>query len=59
MWTDDAGLAAAERRIDDWESSLAERAERSRALSQRLSGLTASAPARTAPSRRRWTPPAR
>ncbi|WP_319460168.1 YbaB/EbfC family nucleoid-associated protein [Micromonospora sp. RTP1Z1] len=43
MWTDDAGLATAGRRIDDWEASLADRAERSRALAQRLSGLTASA----------------
>ncbi|WP_406044925.1 YbaB/EbfC family nucleoid-associated protein [Micromonospora sp. NBC_00898] len=43
MWTDDAAFAAAGRRIDDWESSLAKRAERGRALSQRLSGLTASA----------------
>ncbi|SCL30906.1 YbaB/EbfC DNA-binding family protein [Micromonospora rhizosphaerae] len=43
MWADEAGLDAAQRRIDEWESSIQARAERSRALSERLSGLTASA----------------
>ncbi|MFC4149625.1 YbaB/EbfC family nucleoid-associated protein [Micromonospora mangrovi] len=48
MWTDDAGLAAARRRVDDWESSLAERAARSALLAERLTGLTGTA---TSPDR--------
>lgn len=43
MWSDEAGLPAAGQRIDNWESSLARRAERSQALSARLAALTATA----------------
>lgn len=48
MWTDEAELAAARRRVDDWESSLAERAARSAALADRLARVTATA---TSPDR--------
>ncbi|MFC7712290.1 YbaB/EbfC family DNA-binding protein [Micromonospora lupini] len=43
MWADDAALDATERRLDEWESSLAERAERARTLSARMQNLTGSA----------------
>lgn len=43
MWDDDAGLDAAQRRVDQWESSLVERAAKASALSQRLAALTARA----------------
>lgn len=43
MWADEARLDAAQRRIDDWESSLATRATRTRELSARLGTLRATA----------------
>ncbi|WP_233578705.1 YbaB/EbfC family nucleoid-associated protein [Micromonospora sp. BL4] len=43
MWADDAALEAAGRRLDEWESSLAERAARATALSARLQALTGTA----------------
>ncbi|WP_433534046.1 YbaB/EbfC family DNA-binding protein [Micromonospora sp. CA-249363] len=43
MWADDAALDAAGRRLDEWESSLAERAERAKALSTRVQELTGTA----------------
>lgn len=43
MWGDEAGLDAAQRRVDQWESSLAECAAKSGALSQRLARMTATA----------------
>ncbi|WP_433112490.1 YbaB/EbfC family DNA-binding protein [Micromonospora sp. CA-246542] len=43
MWADDAALDAAERRLDEWESSLAERAERAKTLSGRMRELTGTA----------------
>ncbi|MGN9893401.1 YbaB/EbfC family nucleoid-associated protein [Micromonospora sp. L31] len=46
MWTDDAALDAAERRLDQWESDLAERAERAeraKSLSAQVQALTGTA----------------
>ncbi|WP_406070315.1 YbaB/EbfC family DNA-binding protein [Micromonospora sp. NBC_01638] len=43
MWADDAALDAAGRRLDEWETSLAERAERAKTLSARVQGLTGTA----------------
>lgn len=43
MWGDDAELDAAQRRVDQWESSLTERAAKASALSQRLAGLMVTA----------------
>ncbi|MET8364795.1 YbaB/EbfC family DNA-binding protein [Micromonospora sp. NPDC005194] len=43
MWADEAALDAAGRRLDEWESSLAERAERAKTLSARMQDLTGSA----------------
>ncbi|WP_406064184.1 YbaB/EbfC family DNA-binding protein [Micromonospora sp. NBC_00860] len=43
MWADDAALDAAERRLDEWESSLAERAERAKTLSTTMRELTGTA----------------
>ncbi|GAA4562699.1 hypothetical protein GCM10023176_04990 [Micromonospora coerulea] len=43
MWTDEATLNAAERRLDQWESDLAERAERAKSLSARVQALTGTA----------------
>ncbi|MEU8153124.1 YbaB/EbfC family DNA-binding protein [Micromonospora sp. NPDC048986] len=43
MWADDAALDAAERRLDEWESSLAERAERAKTLSATMRELTGTA----------------
>ncbi|MET8280274.1 YbaB/EbfC family DNA-binding protein [Micromonospora sp. NPDC005174] len=43
MWADDAALDAAGRRLDEWESSLAERAERAKTLSTRMQELTGTA----------------
>ncbi|MGC4835225.1 YbaB/EbfC family DNA-binding protein [Micromonospora vinacea] len=43
MWADDAGLDAAERRLDEWESSLAERAERAKTLATTMRELTGTA----------------
>ncbi|MGW3855854.1 YbaB/EbfC family DNA-binding protein [Micromonospora arida] len=40
MWADDAALDAAERRLDEWETSLAERANRAKALSATMRELT-------------------
>ncbi|MEU5909422.1 YbaB/EbfC family DNA-binding protein [Micromonospora sp. NPDC047527] len=43
MWADDAALDAAGRRLDEWESSLTERAERARTLAARVQALTGTA----------------
>lgn len=43
MWADDAALDAAERRLDEWESSLAERAERAKTLPATMRDLTGTA----------------
>ncbi|WCN79206.1 YbaB/EbfC family DNA-binding protein [Micromonospora sp. LH3U1] len=43
MWADDAALDAAGRRLDEWESSLAARAERAKTLSATMRDLTGSA----------------
>ncbi|RAO27725.1 hypothetical protein PSN13_05613 [Micromonospora saelicesensis] len=43
MWADDAALDAAERRLDEWESSLAERAARAKTLSATMRDLTGTA----------------
>jgi len=43
MWADDAALDAAGRRLDEWESSLAERAERAKTLAARARALTGAA----------------
>ncbi|MFG3557141.1 YbaB/EbfC family nucleoid-associated protein [Micromonospora sp. NPDC047557] len=43
MWADEAALDAAGRRLDEWESSLAERAERAKTLSARMQELTGTA----------------
>lgn len=43
MWGDEAGLDGAQRQLDDWEASLAERAAKTSELSQQLAGLTATA----------------
>ncbi|MFF5180653.1 YbaB/EbfC family DNA-binding protein [Micromonospora sp. NPDC000316] len=43
MWADDAALDAAEPRLDEWESSLAERASRARTLADTVQGLTGTA----------------
>ncbi|MET8318478.1 YbaB/EbfC family DNA-binding protein [Micromonospora sp. NPDC005189] len=43
MWADDAALDAAGRRLDEWESSLAERAERAKTLAARVQALTGTA----------------
>ncbi|MEV0810461.1 YbaB/EbfC family nucleoid-associated protein [Micromonospora sp. NPDC050200] len=43
MWADEAELDAARHRVDGWESAVADRATRARALSARLAGLTATA----------------
>ncbi|PYC65481.1 hypothetical protein C7C45_28565 [Micromonospora arborensis] len=43
MWADEAALDAAQRRLDEWESSLAEQAERAKMLSARMRGLTGTA----------------
>ncbi|MFG2050899.1 YbaB/EbfC family DNA-binding protein [Micromonospora sp. NPDC048935] len=43
MWADDAALDAAERRLDEWESSLAERAERAKTLSATMREMTGTA----------------
>ncbi|MGC4892913.1 YbaB/EbfC family nucleoid-associated protein [Micromonospora sp. DT31] len=40
MWADEAALDAAARRLDEWESSLADRATRARDLSARSQALT-------------------
>ncbi|MFI6064144.1 YbaB/EbfC family DNA-binding protein [Micromonospora sp. NPDC051227] len=43
MWADDAALDAAERGLDEWESSLAERAARAKTLSATMRDLTGTA----------------
>ncbi|MFI9644163.1 YbaB/EbfC family DNA-binding protein [Micromonospora sp. NPDC051925] len=43
MWADEAALDAAARRLDEWESSFAERAERAKTLSARVQALTGTA----------------
>ncbi|MEU7712814.1 YbaB/EbfC family nucleoid-associated protein [Micromonospora chalcea] len=43
MWADEAALDAAARRLDEWESSLADRAARARDLSARTQTLTGTA----------------
>ncbi|MEV1143933.1 YbaB/EbfC family DNA-binding protein [Micromonospora sp. NPDC049799] len=43
MWADEAALDATARRIDDWESSIAERAARARALAAQIQALTGNA----------------
>ncbi|PGH44958.1 YbaB/EbfC DNA-binding family protein [Micromonospora sediminicola] len=43
MWADEAALDAATRRLDEWESSLADRATRARDLSARTQALTGTA----------------
>ncbi|MBQ1020113.1 YbaB/EbfC family DNA-binding protein [Micromonospora sp. D93] len=43
MWADDAALDAAERRLDEWEKSLAERAARAKTLSATMRDLTGTA----------------
>lgn len=43
MWADDAALDAAGRRLDEWESSLAERAARAKTLSARMQELNGTA----------------
>ncbi|MGN9810218.1 YbaB/EbfC family DNA-binding protein [Micromonospora sp. BQ11] len=40
MWADEAALDATARRIDDWESSIAERATQARTLSAQIEVLT-------------------
>ncbi|MGW5558197.1 YbaB/EbfC family nucleoid-associated protein [Micromonospora sp. NPDC003944] len=43
MWADDAALDAAERRLNEWETSLAERAARAKTLSATMRDLTGTA----------------
>jgi DNA-binding protein YbaB len=43
VWEDEAALDAVEQRVNHWESSLTERAEKTTALSQQLAALTATA----------------
>lgn len=43
MWGDDADLDATQRQLDEWESSLADRAARTSELSQWLAHITATA----------------
>lgn len=43
MWSDEAALDEAARRLDDWESSIAERAARTKALSKQIQQVTATA----------------
>jgi hypothetical protein len=43
VWGDEADLDAAQRRVDQWESSLAEHPAKASALSLRLAGMTATA----------------
>ncbi|MFF5176205.1 YbaB/EbfC family nucleoid-associated protein [Micromonospora sp. NPDC000089] len=43
MWTDDAALDAATRRLDRWEADLARQAARAKALSARVQALTGAA----------------
>ncbi|MEV6811307.1 YbaB/EbfC family DNA-binding protein [Micromonospora sp. NPDC051296] len=43
MWADEAALDAVGRRLDEWESSFADRAARARTLSTRVQALTGNA----------------
>ena len=43
MWADEAALDAAARRLDEWESSMADQAARARDLSARTQALTGAA----------------
>ncbi|MEU7841336.1 YbaB/EbfC family nucleoid-associated protein [Micromonospora sp. NPDC049114] len=43
MWADEAALDAAGRRLDEWESSIAARAEQAKTLSARIQELTGTA----------------
>jgi DNA-binding protein YbaB len=43
VWGDEADLDAAQRQLDEWESSLADRAAKTGELSQWLAGMTATA----------------
>ncbi|WP_229402259.1 YbaB/EbfC family DNA-binding protein [Micromonospora okii] len=43
MWSDEAALDEAARRLDDWESSVAARAARAKALSAQVQALTGTA----------------
>lgn len=43
MWADEAALDSAERRLDEWESAIADRAARAKALSARVRALTGTA----------------
>ncbi|WP_233513652.1 YbaB/EbfC family nucleoid-associated protein [Micromonospora craterilacus] len=43
MWADEAALDATGRRLDEWESSIADRATRAKALSTRVQALTGTA----------------
>lgn len=43
MWSDEAALDEATRRLDDWESSIAERAAQAKALSAQVRQLTGTA----------------
>lgn len=43
MWSDEAALDAAARRLDDWESSITERAAQAKALSAQVQHLTGTA----------------
>lgn len=43
MWADEAALDAAGRRLDEWESAIADRAAKAKALSARVRALTGTA----------------
>ncbi|MFY1702623.1 YbaB/EbfC family nucleoid-associated protein [Micromonospora sp. WMMA1923] len=43
MWSDEAALDAAARRLDDWEAGFADRAQRARSLAARMRKLTGTA----------------
>ncbi|BCJ62755.1 YbaB/EbfC family nucleoid-associated protein [Micromonospora endophytica] len=43
MWADEAALDAAARRVDTWEASIVDRAQRAKSLANRLSALTGTA----------------
>ncbi|MFI7025978.1 YbaB/EbfC family DNA-binding protein [Micromonospora sp. NPDC049900] len=43
MWADEAALDAAQRRLDEWESAVADRARRAQSLAGRVAALTGTA----------------
>ncbi|WP_433393670.1 YbaB/EbfC family nucleoid-associated protein [Micromonospora sp. KLBMP9576] len=43
MWTDEAALDAAARRVDRWEAAFTDRAQRTRSLTSRIQALTGAA----------------